>query len=418
MATSNFEESIANSESGNESSYRYYGWKVVLAACFGVMAGFGSLFVYTFTVFVKPLGTQFGWNREAVSLGFALAAMTVGASSPFLGRLIDRYGPRRIILPCMTVFGCGIASFSLLRPGIWQFYATCVVIGLVGNGAAHLAYARSISTWFEKRLGTAVAFVMVGAGLGAMILPVIAQAIVTRSGWRSAYAALGAIALLLGLPLSWKYIFERSRTSDSSKQVQHSGATLGEGLRSYSFWIIVAVLFVSSISMNGAITHLSALLTDRGITPADAALCASILGGTSVLGRVGIGWLLDRMWGGRVAFLVSLITAGGIFLLARAGTFAAGSLAAALIGIGAGGEAAITPYLLTRYFGLRSFSTLYGLTWTFYAAAGATGPVILGHAYDSTGSYKSLLALLAIALSVAAVSNLLLPQYPKTETSI
>jgi MFS family permease len=187
----------------SEFSPGYYGWRVVLAACLGVMAGFGSLFVYTFTVFVKPLGAEFGWGREAISLGFGLAAMTVGACSPLIGRLLDRYGPRRIILPCMAVFGCGIASLGLLRFGLWQFYATCVVIGIVGNGAAHLAYARSISTWFEKRLGTALAFVMLGAGLGAMILPVIAQAVVTRSGWRGAYFTLGGLALLLGLPLSW-----------------------------------------------------------------------------------------------------------------------------------------------------------------------------------------------------------------------
>src|SRR5215475_2099829 len=135
----------------NESSFEYYGWRVVLAACLGVMGGFGSLFVYTFNVFVKPLSAEFGWNREAISLGFAIAAMTVGLSSPLIGRLIDRVGPRRLILPCMTVFGCGIASLALLRPGIWQFYATCVVIGVVGNGAAHLAFARSISTWFHKR---------------------------------------------------------------------------------------------------------------------------------------------------------------------------------------------------------------------------------------------------------------------------
>ncbi|HEX4380995.1 MAG TPA: MFS transporter, partial [Candidatus Acidoferrum sp.] len=180
-----------------ESQWGYYGWRVAFAACLGVMGGFGSLFVYTFTVFVKPLGAQFGWNREAVSLGFAIAAMTVGISSPLIGRLIDRFGPRRIILPCMTVFGCGIASFALLRPGIWQFYVTCFVIGIVGNGAAHLAYARSISTWFERRLGMALAFVMVGAGLGAMILPVIAQAVISRSGWRSSYLTLGVIALLL-----------------------------------------------------------------------------------------------------------------------------------------------------------------------------------------------------------------------------
>ena len=120
---------------------------------------------------------------------------------------------------------------------------------------------------------------------------------------------------------------------------------------------------------------------------------------------------MDRFFGPRVALGINLLTALGIFLLARAASFPAGCLAAAFIGIGAGGEAATTPYLLTRYFGLRSFSTLYGLTWTFYAAAGAIGPVILGRAYDATGSYSSLLLLLAIGLAAAAALNLFLPRY-------
>src|SRR5450755_3957402 len=77
-----------------EFNLGYYGWRVVLAACLGVMAGFGSLFVYTFAVFVKPLSAEFGWNRESISLGFAIAAMTVGLSSPLIGRLIDKVGPR------------------------------------------------------------------------------------------------------------------------------------------------------------------------------------------------------------------------------------------------------------------------------------------------------------------------------------
>ncbi len=408
---------MQNSEptlSPSEFDLHYYGWRVVLAACFGVMAGFGSLFVYTFAVFVKPLGAEFGWSREAVSRGFGLAAVTLGLVSPLLGRWIDRFGPRRIILPSMTIFGCAIASLALLRSELWQFYVTCFVIGLVGNGTAHLAYSRSISTWFQQRLGTALAFVMVGAGLGAMILPVLAQTVISRSGWRAAYFSLGCLALLLGLPLSWRYVRERGLALQESAPVAHSGMTWQAGLRSLAFWIIVAVLFVSSISMNGAITHLSALLTDRGITPRDAALCASTLGGSSLLGRVGVGWLLDRFFGARVAFVVSLITAAGIFLLARANGFPAGCLAAALIGVGAGGEAAITPYLLTRYFGLRAFSTLYGLTWTFYAAAGAVGPVILGRAFDSTGSYTSLLVVLAVALGLAAAMNLLLPRYSKS----
>jgi MFS family permease len=395
----------------SESDLGYYGWRVVLAACLGVMAGFGSLFVYTFSVFVKPLAAEFGWSREAISSGFAIAAVTLGVCSPLLGRWIDRFGPRRNILLCMTIFGCAIASLSLLRSGLWQFYVICFVLGAVGNGAAHLAYSRSISTWFQRRLGTALAFVMVGAGLGAMILPVIAQSIISRSGWRAAYASLGGLALLLGVPLSWRYIRDRGVFGNKSDPVNHAGMTWQQGLCSFAFWIITAILFVSSISMNGAITHLSALLTDRGLTAGNAALCASLLGGSSLLGRIAVGWLLDRFFGPRVALVINLITALDIFLLARATSFPAGCLAAALIGVGAGGEAAITPYLLTRYFGLRAFSTLYGLTWTFYAAAGAIGPVILGRAFDATGSYTSLLTFLATALGLAAATNLLLPRY-------
>lgn len=407
------------SETGlTEFDLGYFGWRVVLAACLGVMAGFGSLFVYTFSVFVKPLAGEFGWSREAISSGFAIAAVTLGLISPLLGRWIDRFGPRRIILPCMTIYVCAIASLSLLGSSVWQFYVACFVLGLVGNGAAHLAYSRSISTWFEQRLGTALAFVMVGAGLGAMILPVIAQFLISKSNWRVAYASLAGLALLLGLPLSWRYIRERGET-EQHKVVRDalSGTTWREGLRSFAFWIIAAILFVSSTSMNGAITHLSALLTDRGITASQAALCASVLGGSSLLGRIVVGWLLDRFFGPRVAFAINGITALGIFFLARATGFYAGCLAAALIGVGAGGEAAITPYLLTRYFGLRAFSTLYGLTWTFYAAAGAIGPVILGRTFDVTGSYASLLTALATTLGLAATTNLLLPRYPDSVPS-
>ena len=404
-------QSSGPSEGLSESDRGYYGWRVVFAACFGVMVGFGSLFVYTFGVFVKPLGAEFGWSREAISRGFGFAALSMAFCSPALGHWLDRFGPRRIILPCMTVYGCGIASLALLRPHLWQFYATCILLGVVGNGAAHLAYSRSISTWFHQRLGMALAFVMAGAGLGSMILPFFAQTIISRVGWRAAYLSLGGLALVVGLPLIWRYVHERTPVDHDSPAVTHSGLTWQQGVRSFQFWIIVAVLFVSSVAMNGTITQLVALLTDRGITPGGAALCASMLGGSSLAGRVVVGWVLDRFFGARVAFVVFLITAAGIFLLARADTLLTGSIAAGLIGVGAGGEADITPYLLTRYFGLRAFSTLYGLTWTFYAIAGAIGPVIMGRAFDSTGSYTSLLTLLALTTALAGALMLLLPRY-------
>lgn len=400
----------------SESELNYRGWRVVLAASLGVMGGFGSLFVYTFAVFVKPLSGEFGWTREQISAGFGVAAVTLGIVSPLLGRWLDRFGPRRVILPCVVVFSGAIASLALLRPQLWQFYLTCFVLGVVGNGAAHLAYSRAISAWFQRRLGIALALVMVGAGMGAMILPLVAQNIMSRFDWRAAYASLGCIAFLLGFPLSWRYVRERAQIRRDSAPVVLSGMSWRQGLRTYAFWIIVLVLFVNSISMNGAITHLVALLTDRGVTAKAAALCASLLGGASLFGRVGVGWLLDRFFGARVAVAVNLIAAGGLFLLARANSLAEGCLAAALIGIGVGGEADITPYLLTRYFGLRGFATLYGLTWTFYAAAGAIGPVILGRSFDATGSYASLLLILSGALAVAGTILLLLPRYGVTES--
>jgi len=391
----------------------YRGWRVVVASCFGVMMGFGSLFVYTFSVFMKPLGAEFGWGREAISRGFGFAAISMAIFSPILGHALDRFGPRRVILPCMTIFGCGIASLGLLRPPLWQFYATCIVLGTIGNGAAHLAYSRAISTWFHQRLGMALAFVMAGAGLGSMILPFFAQTVISRAGWRAAYFSLGGLALAVALPLTWRLIHERPDVHPDSPAAPRTGPTWQQGMRSYPFWIIVAVLFVGSVAMNGTVTHLAALLTDRGISARGAALCASMLGGSSLLGRLVVGWVLDRFFGARVAFVVLLITAGGILLLARADTLLMGCVAAGFIGVGAGGEADITPYLLTRYFGLRAFSTLYGLTWTFYAVAGAMGPVILGRSFDTTGSYTALLTVLAAAVALAGGLMLLLPRYAR-----
>ena len=401
-----------------ESDPSYYGWRVVMAASLGAMVGFGSLFVYSFSVFVKPLAAEFGWSREAISRGFAIAALTVAFASPALGRWLDRYGPRRIVLTCITVFGCALASLLFLRAPLWHFYAVCLVLGAVGNGTAQMGYARAVSTWFRERLGLALALVMAGTGLGAIIFPYLAQSLIGGPGWRWAYLILGMLVLLLGLPVNFRYLSEREQNWPRSHEFLVSGITWQQGLRSLPFWIIVTVLFVGSITMNGAITQMVALLTDRGISGRTAALCASIMGASSLVARVLVGWLLDRFRGPRVAFLVTLAAAAGIMLLSRLSTLPLACLAAALIGVGLGGEADITPYLLSRYYGLRSFSTLYGFTWTFYAIAGATGPVILGHAYDSTGSYTTLLGILGITMAAAAGLMLLLPIYPQLKENL
>jgi len=173
----------------------------------------------------------------------------------------------------------------------------------------------------------------------------------------------------------------------------------------------VSVLFIVSISQNGAIAHLSPLLTDRGVSPRNAALAASAMGGAVLLGRLITGMILDRFFAPRVSFILLLFAALGTFVLSGAQSTSAGAIGAGLIGLGMGGEADVTPYLLSRYFGLRSFSTLYGLTWTAYAIAGAIGPVIMGKVFDATGSYAILLSWLAAATVIAASLMLFLPRY-------
>jgi predicted MFS family arabinose efflux permease len=135
-----------------------------------------------------------------------------------------------------------------------------------------------------------------------------------------------------------------------------TGASAGEGLRSRIFWIIAMVLFLCSIAQNGSIAHLSALLTDRGITAANAALAASAMGGAALAGRLFTGWLLDRFFAPRVSFCLLAIAALGTFLLSGSRSMLTGVAGAAFIGFGMGGEADVTPYLLSKYFGLRAFS--------------------------------------------------------------
>jgi len=395
-----------------EHSIRYPGWRVAIASSGCVFVSFASLLVYTFGIFLKPLAAEFGWSRQAISAAFGLAALAVAACSPPLGLLLDRYPARRIILPCLAVFGIAFASLSLLTRHLWHLYAVFIVLGIVGNGTAHLAYSRAISTWFQARRGVAFAVLMTGGALGAMVLPLVAQALIGSVGWRNAFAILGAMVLAIGLPLALQ-VRERPNPARLPKALA-TGASVSEGLRSRIFWIIAMVLFLCSIAQNGSIAHLSALLTDRGISPGNAALAASALGGAALAGRLFTGWLLDRFYAPRVSFCLLAIAALGTFLLSGSRSMLTGVAGAAFIGFGMGGEADVTPYLLSKYFGLRAFSTLYGFTWTAYAIAGAIGPVIMGKAFDATGSYQTLLSWLALFTLAAASLMLFLPRYRVT----
>lgn len=392
----------------DERKLAYPGWRIAAAASGAVFFSFASLLVYTFGVFLKPITTEFHWTREEASVAFGIAAICVALCSPGLGALLDRVPPRRVLIPCFAVFGTAFASLSLLTPHIWQLYAVFVILGIVGNGTAHLAYSGALTTWFYERRGAAFALLLSGGAFGAMVLPAIAQQLIDRLGWRGAFLVLGLAVLVAGLPLA---TVVRRRDGICAREQRDADVPVGKSILSRNFLIILAVLFAASLGQNGAITHMAALLNDRGIPVATAALAVSVLGGATLAGRLFTGWLLDRIFAPYVGIALLGVAACGTYLLAIAHSATAGFIAAALIGIGMGGEADVTPYLISRYFGLKSFSTLYGVSWTAYAIAGAVGPILMGRAFDLTRSYEALLVQLAWVMVGAGMLMLLLPRY-------
>jgi predicted MFS family arabinose efflux permease len=245
-----------------------------------------------------------------------------------------------------------------------------------------------------------------------MLLPVLAQAVITHAGWRTAYLVLGLLAFALGFPLTAAFVRERPRVEQDGEVSAEQGEPVSRALATPAFWIIAATVCLYAISVNGAIAHLSALLTDRGVSSAGAAWSVSIIGATGLLGRLLTGVFLDRFFGPRVSQLMLLMTVLGIGLLSVASSLAAGLVAAGFIGFSMGSEGDITPYLLGRYFGLKRFSTLYALTWTTYAIGAAAGPIVVGRVFDTLGSYRPItMQLLALPALLPCLLMFALPRY-------
>jgi len=392
----------------SEHDLKYEGWRVAGASAVSLF--FASALVYTFAIFFKPLSAEFSWTREMVSTAYAVMAVTAAVSSPIVGYILDRVPVARVVTPSMGIVGFGFASLALLTPNLWHFYGTFIVLGVFATSLSPIAYSRAISTWFQQRRGLAFGIVLCGGAVAGIVHPPLTQALLERAGWRASYAIVGLAMLAIGCPLAAAFI--RERAPAGSKTIgETTGFTVVEGLRSRTFWILIAVFFASSIALNGAIVHLSALLTDRGVSETSAALAISTMGAASLAGRFTTGWLLDRFFGARVSFILLSLAALGTFYIAAADSFIDGAIAAVLIGFGMGGEMDVTPYLLSHYFGLRSFSTLYGLAYGASALAGAIGPIMLGRAFDTTGSYAALLPKLALFMFGVALLMLTLPRY-------
>lgn len=389
-----------------ERSIRYPGWGVLAGAFTGVMVSFAPIIPYTFSLFLDPLHAEFGWKREAMGGAFALAAITVALVSPLIGILLDRFPPRRIILPGIVIFAIALAGLSRLTPNIVEFYAMFLVMGLVANTTAQFAYTRTILTWFTTHRGVALALLLTGSGVGSILIPPLSEWMIQNHGWRSGFLMLGGIALL-GLPLT--ALLVRNRPEAAIVRAEHHadiGMTVPNAMRTGAFWILAFITILSAFSENGLVTNLASILTQHGVLAATAALALSVRGGAGIVARLGVGFAIDRVSPERIQSFVLAVTAAGVLILAFAGSGWAALLGAAVLGMGLGSEADVGPYLLAKYFGRRHFSVLYGLTWTAYAIGGATGPLWIGHLYDRAGAYlpRFIVYLAAIAFGAVILS--------------
>ncbi len=346
-----------------ESSPRYEGWRMVLASFIGVMVSFAAVVPYTFSV------------------------------SSGLGMLLDRVPPRRVILPCIVIFAIGLASL-LAHPPSWSVLprVLCPWHLWQWHGAASLLPRHPQLVSGTARLGACADAHR--QRYRSIVVPIVTQALIAHSGWRAAYLGLGLIALL-GLPLTASLLRNQPRrlsTEDSSAD----GASMRSALHGSIFWILAVIVALSAFGANGLMSHLAAILGERGIA-----------------GRLLTGLLLERFFAPYMSALMLLVSALSMGLLAGASSSHIALLGAALLGFGLGSEADVAPYLIARYFGRKHFSALCGLTWTAYAIGGAMGPLFIGRLYNRVSSYQPRLVLaLAMTCLIEAALSFLLPRYP------
>lgn len=401
----------------------FFGWWVVLASAVGLAVHFGPVITLTFGLFVKPLGEDFGWGRGQISLGFTLATLVIVVLQPVAGRLVDRVGARLVILPGAALLGCCIMAFSLFNGTLWFYYLLFMLAGLFATTTNPVPYSKIVSRWFDRRRGLALALAVSGSSLGSIIWPNVVQHVISGYGWRTAYMVMGAAMIALAIPVVALWLRDDPRdlglTRDGAASsrtardnaIEAEGISFREARGTAAFWLMVIAFGFVSLSFHGCLLHLVPMLTDRGITPELAAGATSILAFGIVVGRVVTGLLLDRFFAPYVALVFFLCATLGIFLLASGIPGTAIFVAAALIGLAEGAELDIMPFMLSRYFGLKEFGTIYSFTFSAFILGGVIGPYAMGVAFDRTGGYAVAMPAMIVLPLIAAACMWQLPPY-------
>jgi MFS family permease len=393
-------------------------WWVVFASICGLLVGAGPVNVFAFAVFLKPVTESLGVGRELFSSGLIVGSTVAGIGLIPLGFLLDHYGVRRVMMPGLVLYAAGVMGYALMTPSPLHIYLAFAIAALFGPIGSPLPYGAVLSSWFDRQRGLAIGIAMAGVGLGVALVPQIAAVLIRLLGWRLAYVALGGVILLVAwvpVTLFVREPSERDAAAHADVAVEHDlpGLTLSEALfGSWRFWALTVAFFTAIAAINGTLTHIVALLTDRGVPLKEAIGTLSGVGIALILGRVLSGWCLDRVNGVAVAIVFFLMPMTGIALLASGLHGAAPFVGAALCGLGVGAEVDLMAFFVGRYFGLRAYSRIYGVMFAAFALANGIGPSIAGWSFDRFHSYRPAFAIFGAMLALTCLLLAPLGRYP------
>ena len=385
-------------------------WWIVFASACGLLVGTGSILIFSFGVFLKPVTEDLGISRGEFSTALGSTSWLTALGCPLVGWLIDRWGARRTMIPGILLFALSVAGFGLMQAKpVYVVFLIFGIVAFVGAVQSPIPYAAVVSRWFDRQRGFALGLATAGVGLGVALIPQLAALLINRFGWRDAYFGLAiAIVVLAWLPVA---IFVREPPQDAptprapgaTPTTVALGVDVAAALKTWNFWVLTFAFFLGVLAINGTIVHIVALLTDRGISLQAATGALSVAGIAIIIGRVVCGWCLDRFWGPYVAICFFILPMAGIALLASGWGYPAPLLGAALCGAGIGAEVDLMAFFVSRYFGLKAYGEIYGVMFMMFTLGTGLGPALSGRAFDIFHSYFQIFAAYEVALVITCL---------------
>ena len=395
--------------SPKKSSF-FYGW-VILAACLGINAVIHGI-RYSFGVFFKSISGQFDLSRGATA-GITSTYFILCALFGLLGGfLMDKYGARKVMLPMGIITGISLIATSQATAG-WQLYLTYSLLLAAGTGAVYSVLMTTAQRWFIGRRGTAIGIVSSGVGVGTLIMTPLSAWLIAQYGWRQTFfgmgIVLGLIMVVLALFLKKEpaaSLQNRTAGGDIAEPEQTQSFTLSQAMKTANYWLLATIWFCWSFSVLMVMTHLVPHLTDIGVESTTAAFIGGLIGIISIAGRLGIGWISDRIGRRPSIILTVLLQAGALYMLAWSTQIWLFYVFAVVFAIGYGGLDPATLGSIGDIFGLRNLGKITGGLTFFFAVGAACGSAAGGLIYDATGSYFLAFLLTGILMTIAAICAL------------